>query len=32
MICVDVDKWKQRSMYYLNVIDMDKSENDGEEQ
>ena len=26
-----VDKWKQRSMYYLHAIDMDKSENDGEE-
>ena len=29
---MDVDKWKQRSMYYLNAIDMDNSENDGEEQ
>ena len=28
MICEGVDKWKQRSMYYLNAIDMD--ENDGE--
>ena len=27
---MDVDKWKQRSMYYLNAIDMDKSENDGD--
>ena len=25
-------KWKQRNMYYLNAIDMDKSENDGKEQ
>ena len=32
MICVGVDRWKQRSMYYLNAIDMDKSENDGKEQ
>ena len=29
---MDVDKWKQRNMYYLNVIDVDKSENDGEDQ
>ena len=27
-----VDKWKQRSMYYLNAINMDKSANNGEEQ
>ena len=26
-----VDKWKQRSMYFLNAIDKGKSENDGEE-
>ena len=31
MIWVGVDEWKQRSMYYLNAIVMDKSENDGEE-
>ena len=31
MICVGVDKWKQSSMYDLNAIDMDKSENDGQE-
>ena len=28
---MDMDKWKHRSMYYLNAIDMDKSEKDGEE-
>ena len=27
-----VDKRKQRSMYYLNAIDMDRGENDQEEQ
>ena len=27
-----VDKPKHRIMYYLNAIDMDKSENDGEEE
>ena len=27
---VGVDKWKQRTVYYLNAIDMDKSEKDGE--
>ena len=27
-----VTKCKQNNMYYLNAIDMDKSENDGEEQ
>ena len=32
MICVGVDKWKQRGMFYLNAIDMDKRENDEEEQ
>ena len=29
---MDVDKWKQMSMYNLNAIDMDKRENDVEEQ
>ena len=29
---MDMDTWKQRSMYSLNAIDMDKSENDGEKQ
>ena len=27
-----VDKRKQGSMYYLNTINMDKNENDGEEE
>ena len=32
MICVGVDKWNQRNIYYLNEINMDTSENDGYEQ
>ena len=30
MICEGVDKWQQRSMYYLNAIVMNKRKNDGE--
>ena len=32
MLYVGVEKWKQKSMYYLIAIYMDKSDNDGEEQ